>query len=102
MPDKIDIGLRVRDYLDKKRYTQSEVAERLGVSRQTLHAALSKKDLKVKLLLGILKVTGGSLDEILGEFCMLTEDEDKMKEYMQQLIKVQKEQIEQLKKELKK
>ena len=60
-------GIILKNFLAGKGYTVSEVARLLGLSQQTLSAALGSEDVKSSLVERISSVVGVPLSELYGE-----------------------------------
>ena len=60
-------GIILKNFLAGKGYSVSEVARLLGLSQQTLSAALGSEDVKSSLVERISSVVGVSVSELYGE-----------------------------------
>ena len=63
-----ELGSRITETLQRRGMTQKELAEAVGVSRQTMNA-IEKGDYNptIKLCISICKVLGKTLDELFWE-----------------------------------
>lgn len=65
-------GIIVKNFLAGKGYNVSEIARIIGVSQQTLAAALNSEDVKSSLIERVASAVGASVSEIYGEKTSLT------------------------------
>ena len=65
-------GIILKNFLAGKGYSVSEVARLLGLSQQTLSAALGSEDVKSSLVERISSVVGVSVSELYGEKSSIT------------------------------
>lgn len=61
--------MTLREWKKTNRFTYNEIAEKVGVSYQTIFQAINKPDrsMKVSTIVGLQKLTGLTYDEILQE-----------------------------------
>ena len=85
---KIHVGNFVRETVNQSGYSFSEVARKIGISRQTLNNWLGKDDILVKDLFTISQAIN---IDIVKKFCLPCETEQETKVILQ--IEVEKDKI---------
>lgn len=77
---EIHVGQLLKDACNQSNYTYVEIAEKAGISKQTLNGWFKKDDLKVKDLFTLSKVLGRDLVVL---FTQPTEEEQRTKVVLQ-------------------
>lgn len=77
---EIHVGKLLRDACNQSNYTNVEIAEKAGISKQTLNGWFKKDDLKVKDLFTISQVLGRDL---VAMFTQPTEEDQRTKVVLQ-------------------